>query len=252
VVLPAVTWQGLNRFDPDLDGFADTLDTSRSLPVERPFQGGSLPARFSSEISPLLRFLDREKLPYDLTTDLALARREGPAISNAPGVAFAGTTTWLPRRVRDGLRAEVEKGLRVVSFGGSSLKRTVALVGARLRNPSPSRPDDVFGERTRLFRTDPPAPLGAERDSLRLFRGGDRLFGEFSVFERSERLPETARLLSSAGREEGQAAFVAYRLGKGIVVRPGTPQWARELEERRLGVEVPRVTRRIWALLSRR
>jgi len=251
-VLPAVSWQGLNRFDSDLDGFADTLATARSLPVGRPFQGGALPARFRSEISPLLRFLDRERLAYDLTTDLALARRDGPTIANAPGVAFAGTTTWLPRRVRDQLRDEVEKGLRVVSFGGSSLKRTVALVGERFRDPSPPRPDDLFGERTRLFRADPPAPLSAEQDSLGLFKGGDGLFGEFSVFERSERLPEAARLLSSAGREEGRPAFVAYRLGKGTVIRPGTPQWARELEERRLGVEVPRVTKRIWALLARR
>ena len=252
LVLPAVSWQGLNRFDSDLDGFADTLATARSLPVGRPFQGGALPARFRSEISPLLRFLDRERLAYDLTTDLALARRDGPTIANAPGVAFAGTTTWLPRRVRDQLRDEVEKGLRVVSFGGNSLKRTVALVGERFRDPSPPRPDDLFGERTRLFRADPPAPLSAEQDRLGLFKGGDGLFGEFSVFERSERLPEAARLLSSAGREEGRPALVAYRLGKGTVIRPGTPQWARELEERRLGVEVPRVTKRIWALLARR
>jgi len=252
LVLPAVSWQGLNRFDSDLDGFADTLATARSLPVGRPFQGGALPARFRSEISPLLRFLDRERLAYDLTTDLALARRDGPTIANAPGVAFAGTTTWLPRRVRDQLRDEVEKGLRVVSFGGSSHKRTVALVGERFRDPSPPRPDDLFGERTRLFRADPPAPLSAEQDRLGLFKGGDGLFGEFSVFERSERLPEAARLLSSAGREEGRPALVAYRLGKGTVIRPGTPQWARELEERRLGVEVPRVTKRIWALLARR
>ena len=44
---------------------------------------------------------------------------------------------------------------------------------------------------------------------------------------------------------------VAYALGKGIVLRPGTPEWTRELEERRLGVEVPRVMKRIWALLGR-
>ena len=45
---------------------------------------------------------------------------------------------------------------------------------------------------------------------------------------------------------------MAYRLGKGTVIRLGTPQWARELEERRLSREVPQITERIWAYLSRR
>ena len=252
VVLPAVSWQGLNPYDSDLDGFADTLAGGSRVPLSRPFARGRLPARFRGEISPLLRFLDRARLAYDLTTDLALARRDGPAIGNAPGLVFAGTTVWLPRRVRDRTRSEVEHGLRVASFGSASLRRTVAVVGDHLRDPSPPRPDDLFGERTRRFHTDIPAPLRVEADRLGLFEDVDQLFGEFSRFERSERLPEGARRLSAAGREPDEAAFVAYRLGKGTVVRVGTPQWARELEESRLGREVPRVTRRIWALLSRR
>lgn len=251
VVLPAVTWQGLNRWDSDLDGFPDTLESSRSIPADRPYAGGGPPPRFAAEASPLLRFLDREHLAYDITTDVALARGEGPAIENAPGVAIAGTARWLPRRVRDRLRDEVEaRGLRVASFGVDSLKRTVALVGDRLRDPSPPRRDDLFGERTVTFRTEPPAPLREERDQLNLFRGVDDLFGEFSVFERSVALPEDADLRTAAGREEGKAAFVAYSLGKGIVIRPGTPGWVAELEEGRLSVEVPRITRRIWALIS--
>jgi hypothetical protein len=36
------------------------------------------------------------------------------------------------------------------------------------------------------------------------------------------------------------------------VIRLGTPQWARELEERRLSGEVPRVTERLWGYLTRR
>ena len=252
-MLPAVTWQGENPFDSDLDGFADTLETARSFPADRPFQNRAVPARFNSEISPLLRFLDRERLAYDITTDIALARREGPSLANAPGVAFAGTTKWLPRRVSDGLRDEVEKGLRVVSFGGQSLKRTVALVGGRrLANPSSERPDDVFGERTQTFRADLPAPLRTETDKLGLLKDVDPFFGEFSVFEGSERLPAAGELLTSAGREEGEPAFVAYRLGTGTVIRPGTPQWARELTERRLSVEVPNITERIWRFISRR
>lgn len=253
VVLPSVTWQGVNPYDSDRDGFGDTFVNSRSIQAERPFAGGGLPARFSAEISPLLRFLDRERLAYDLTTDLSLARREGPALGNAPGVAFAGSTTWLPRRVRDQLREEVESnGLGVAAFGSETLKRTVALVDERLRDPSPPRADDLFGERTSLFRAEIPAPLNVQRDGLGFFEGGDELFGEFSIFERSVSLPPEAELETAAGREESEPAFVAYRLGKGVVIRPGTPQWSRELEQRRLGREVPRATSRIWSLLARR
>jgi hypothetical protein len=251
LVLPAITWQGLNRFDSDFDGFADTLQDASSIPVERPFATGRLPRPLAREVAPLLRFFDRARLAYDLTTDLALARGEGPTLGNAPGVAVAGTATWLPRRIRERLRDEVERaGKPVAVFGGASLRRTVALLGDRLRFPSPERPDDLFGERTSSERVDPPAPLAVEQDELGLF-GSDGLFGEFDLVEASTALPETARLLSAAGREPERPAFVAYRLGRGVVIRPGTSQWARQLEESALDVEVPRITTRIWRLLGR-
>ena len=250
VVVPAITWQGVNRLDSDLDGFADTLRDASSVPAERPFAAGRLPARLTREVSPLLRYLDRERIPYDLTTDLSLARGEGPALGNAPGIAIAGGAIWLPRGVRDRLRAEVESGKTVASFGGESLRRTIALSNGVLRFPSPDRPDDLFGERTSSERVDPPAPLAVERDRLSLF-GSDELFGEFTAVEPSSRLPDGARLLSSAGRDVGEPAFVAYRLGKGVVVRPGTPQWAQRLEERALDAEVSSITTRIFGLLAR-
>ncbi|MGI8844879.1 MAG: FlgD immunoglobulin-like domain containing protein [Thermoleophilaceae bacterium] len=252
VVLPVATWQGVNPFDSDLDGFPDTLASARSVPASRPYADGRLPEGLRSETAPLLQFLDRAKLSYDLTTDVALAAGDGPALDNAPGVAIAGTATWVPRQVRDGLRREVEEGgMKVVSFGDRSLRRTVALVKGRLRDPSPARPDDLFGERTRAFRTDAPAPLGSERDGLGLFKGADRLFGSFSRFERSLARDPEARLLSAAGRDPGQPAFVAYRLGKGTVIRPGSPQWTTQLRESSLDIEVPRVTRNIWRLLAK-
>ena len=64
--------------------------------------------------------------------------------------------------------------------------RTVAVVGGRLENPSPPRPDDLFGERTRAQRLDAPAPLNQQQDRLRVFRGTDRLFGDFSRLEVSD------------------------------------------------------------------
>jgi flagellar hook assembly protein FlgD len=252
VVLPTVTWQGRNPFDSDLDGFPDTLDGAAPLPVQRPFEGGRLPPGLTREAAPLLRFLDRERIAYDLTTDVALTRGEGPSIANAPGIAIAGTATWLPREVRDPLLAEVEEsGLPVASFGAQSLRRTVALTEGSLRDPSPDRPDDLFGERTEPFASSAPAPLRVQRDELGLFGGIDEVFGEFSRFERSEALPNGAQLLAGAGREAGEPAFVGYRLGEGTVVRVGTPEWVQGLEEGRLGLEVPRVTRALWRLLGR-
>ena len=204
------------------------------MPVDRPYAGGKVPPGLTAT-RPLLEFLDRARLSYDLTTDVALARRQGPSLSNAPGVAIAGTARWVPRQLRDGLRREVEdEGLGVVFFGDRSLRRTVAVVGGRLANPSPPRPDDLFGERTRAQRLDAPAPLNQQDDRLRVFRGTDRLFGDFSRLEVSTSLPEDAEPLSAAGREqEGRPAFVGYRFGKGTVIRPGTPQWVPQLARAR-------------------
>lgn len=253
VVLPAITWQGANPYDSDRDGFAETLGEAPAIPIRRPFAGGELPPRLRSEVMPLLRFLDRARLPYDLTTDLSLAAGEGPALGNAPGIAVAGSATWLPRGIRDRLVEEVaDAGKAVAVFGARSLRRTVALDGERLRFPSPPRPDEAFGERTELTPVAPPAPLAVGRDRLGLLEPTDGLFGEFGLVERSQSLPDDARLLSAAGREPGQPAFVAYRLGRGVVVRAGTPQWARQLAVRVLDDEVPAVTRRVWRLLARR
>ena len=92
--------------------------------------------------------------------------------------------------------------------------------------------------------------LVAIGDKLGLFEGVSGFVGDFTVFETATRLPESARRLTEAGRDPGQPAFVAYGLGGGIVVRAGTPQWARQLEESALSLELPEVTKRIWELLA--
>jgi hypothetical protein len=249
VVLPAISWQGLNSVDDDLDGFADSLPQGRSVGLNRPFGSGGLPPRFASEVGPLLRYLDRERLAYDLTTDVSLARGEGPSLGNAPGVALAGSALWLPEPLLRRLRDEVEDGLRVASFGADAFRRTVRLEGDRLSNPSGRRRVDAFGEGTGLLRTSN-APLTVFEDGLGLFEDLDEFFGDFTVFEESSGLPTESRRIATAGRDPRRPAFVAFGLGGGIVFRSGTPQWARELEEERLGEEVPLVTNRIWRLLG--
>ena len=58
-------------------------------------------------------------------------------------------------------------------------------------------------------------------------------------------------MLAAAGSASGAPALVAYRLGDGLVVRVGAAPWSSRLRERRLGLEVPQVTRRIFRLLAR-
>jgi hypothetical protein len=217
--------------------------------LDRHFADGGLPPRFDSEVSPLLRWLDREQLPYDLTTDIALARREGPALGNAPGVAFAGSELWVPEQLMDRLRDYVADGGRVAMFGADSFRRTVELSDDSASNASRPRPANAFGEQTELLRTSP-APLTVFEDGLGLFEGMSSFVGEFTVFEASRGLPDSGRRITAAGREANQPAFLALGLGGGIVLRAGTPQWARELEESALSLELPQVTKRIWRMLS--
>jgi hypothetical protein len=249
VVLPAISWQGLNPVDDDLDGFADTLPAGGPAGLDRPFRGGGLPPRLRSETAPLLLYLDREGLAYDLTTDVSLARGEGPALGNAPGVAFAGSALWLTEPLLRRLRTQVDDGLSVASFGADAFRRSVVLSGERLVDPSPRRRADAFGEATAPLSTSA-APLTVFEGGLGLFEGLDAFIGDFTEFEQSRSLPSSARPIATAGRDPREPAFVAYGLGGGLVIRTGTAQWSRELAEAALTEEVPAVTRRIWRLLA--
>jgi hypothetical protein len=243
VVLPTLTWQGLNPIDDDFDGFADTL--------ERPLARGELPRGFGSEVAPLLRFLDRERLAYDLTTDLALIEGEGPTLGNAPGVAIGGSAQWIPAPLAGRLRSYVEDGGKLASFGADSLRRTARVDGGAARRNGGPRAANVLGERIRPLLRTSAAPLAVDVDSLGLFAGGDSFVGEFTLFEPSAALPGDAEPLAAAGRDPEEPDLVAYKLGKGLVIRMGTPQWAAQLSRDRLGLELPRATARLWRLLGR-
>ena len=249
VVLPALTWQGLNPVDDDGDGFADTLLSARAVRLDRYFAGGGFPPRFATEVAPLLRWLDRERLGYNITTDISLARGEPPLLGDAPGTAFAGSELWLPADVLRRLREYVAEGSRIASFGTDSFRRTVALKGELASDPSPRRRIDAFGERTALIETSR-APLSVFEDELGLFEGLSDLVGDFTTFEVSRGLAKQTERLTTAGRDPGEPAFMAFRLGDGWMLRTGTTQWTGQLEEAALSVEVPQVTKRIWRRLS--
>ena len=248
VVLPAISWQGLNRVDDDADGFPDTLDDARSVPLSRPLAGGATPVGFRSEVAPLLSFLAANGLPYDLTTDIALANGRGPGFGGHHGVVFAGSERWFTEALDGRLRAYVERGGRVASFGTDALRRTVGITPSALVDPSPPQETNVLGEQTGLAAS-AAAPLVVNPgDTLGLFSGTDGFIGLFTRFEQSRRRVGGAQIEASAGREPVHPAFIAYKLGNGLVVRTGTPQWSRMLAT---DSEVANVTRSLWSLLSR-
>ena len=168
-------------------------------------------------------------------------------------MAFAGSALWLPPALEQRLRRYVDGGGRVASFGADAFRRGVRL-GRDVARARPRRRAraNAFGERTALLRTGA-APLGVFEDELGLFDELSGLIGEFTLFERSASLPPGARVLVVGGP-------------RGRSARPSWPTaWARvwccaagrrsgraSSTEARLSVEVPRVTRRIWALLSGR
>jgi hypothetical protein len=248
VIVPAITWQGRNPVDDDLDGFPDTLDVSRSVPLTRPLSRGRLPAGFDREIEPLLEFLQRRKLRYDIDTDVGLARAGGaPDVDARSGVLLAGDERWLPPLVARELRAYVERGGTLVSLGTDSLRRQAQLGRRSLSSPTQPAQTTLFGEDTRPLES-LLAPLVATRDELGLFAGTDKVVGLFTRFEQAERPAQGARLVVNAGRDPAKPAFAGYRFGKGLFIRVGTPQWSRALRSR---PEVAGVMRRIWAQLER-
>ncbi|MFL5884070.1 MAG: N,N-dimethylformamidase beta subunit family domain-containing protein [Thermoleophilaceae bacterium] len=246
VVLPAITWQGQNQVDENGNGFPDTLDGGEPVTVTRPFAFGRTPPGFA-QTAALVRFLDSHGYRYDLTTDVALARGHGPVVAGHTGVLFPGSERWLTPTADAIVRAFVQGGGRVASFGTDAFRREVRLTGAKLAGPTPPRPINALGEGTGALRI-PPAPLVVSTDRLGLFGGTDGFVGLFTDFEQETSLPRGARLLAGAGRDPKKPAFVAYSLGRGTVIRVGTPAWTSSIDS---DAQVARVTQRIWALLSR-
>ena len=254
VVLPAITWQGRNPVDDDGDGMPNTLDNLVPSRIARPFAGDGLPEGFADGVAPLLVHLDRTHHRYDITTDLALLRGHGPKLEGHKGILLAGDERWLPAGLQSRLRRFVEQGGRVASLGIDSLRRGVGISpsGQRLYRPTAPAIRDIFSSRLRpvvrkrvdLLALNPPP------DKLGLFATTDGSFPGFDAYEETADLGATSPgvLQSAAGPAQGRPVIVAYRLGKGLVIRFGLPQWAQ-----RLGSDpnVSEVMQRTWTLISR-
>jgi hypothetical protein len=247
LVLPLITWQGLNPVDDDGDGLPNTLDRGGPVRLARPFAGRGEPPGFGRRESPLLRLLDRPRIRYDLTTDYALALAGQGALSRYPGIVLAGDTRWLDPSLGARLRRYVERGGRVFSLGTDSLRREVRVRGGRLERPTGQSAFDVFGARLDPIERKP-IDLLAGDDGIGLFRGGDGAFSGFRAYERTRDPGKGARIVSAAQDPEGRRVIVAIRLGKGLVIRTGLP----EFEQRMVDANVAALTRRAWEILGAR
>jgi hypothetical protein len=250
VVLPAILWQGLNPVDDDGDGAPNTLTRGVGVARSRVLAGG-LPEDLVRRVAPLLIFLDRSRLHYDLTTDLALAAGVGPPIEGHRGVVLAGDERWVPRTVQRGLLEYVRGGGRVASFGTDSLRRGVRLTPRRLVDPTTAAPDDALGFTVRpLVRKR--TTLTVADDKIDLFRGdvfgGTGVFSGLGAYE-PVAPPPGARVLAQATAPDGRAAILAARVGRGLAVRIGLPELPARLSHP--GNETALV-KRVWQLLRAR
>jgi hypothetical protein len=273
VVVPAITWLGTDPVDdpPVLDGIPDTLDRAGGDRVRWPrvfAAEDGLPAGLKHDVTPLLRFLDRQSIRYDLTSDLDLSLSQSPRASDRKGVLLAGPERWVTRPLARRLRRYVDDGGRVATFGVETLRRGVTLrangpgtAGELLRPTQPS-PQDPFGATLGSVRTTK-APVAISQlagdPAYGLFTGTDGTLSGFSALEESP--PPTgagSKLLAALGEPpkepaaasdqptpEERYALTATQLDKGTIIRVGLPEWPQRLGE----APIEQVTRNIVDIL---
>jgi hypothetical protein len=248
VVLPAITWQGLNALDDDGDGVPDTLDRTGRARENRAFAGEGLPPGFRRNELPLLTFLDRMGVSYDLTTDLALVHGNGPPLLGRPGVMLAGPAVWLTPTLESSLRGYVQRGGVVASLGTGALRRNVADRRGVLVDPSPASVDDAFGSRLAPIQQQPKLRLLAfPDDPIGLWKGSDGLVQGFTRYELTRGVSSGSKLVAGGGVREDRPVIVGLRVGRGIVIRTGLPDWSVALGD---NTSAAQLQRRIWRIVA--
>jgi flagellar hook assembly protein FlgD len=240
VVVPAITWEGSAAVDDGTDGQPDTLASGGPVPWPRVLP--ELPADFRTQVAPLLIFLDRSHVRYDLTSDLALALGTGPRATDRPAVLLAGSETWIPAAYGRRLRRYVLEGGRLATIGTDSLRRGVTLLSraggtsGQLARPTAEVDSDPFG--ARLSRDELSAgttlePIAGDAQAPLLSFWDGTLTG-FGAAEVSDPPASTEPATVKAGigvaptaSEQPRPAITQDTLGKGTVIRIGLPGWAR-------------------------
>jgi flagellar hook assembly protein FlgD len=221
VVLPALTWQGLNPVDDDGDGTPNLLSGGGTIQIERPLTGG-LPAGFGAEAG-LIHYLHASGLQFTLTTDLSLISGGASLLSHYSGVVFAGSERWLPATTGSVLSTWVEQGGHVLSFGIGALQRTVTVSGGQASDPSGPHSLDFLLARPGGIQATGGSLLLVQRNGQGLFPGGVQELTGFRRFQTFGPVQAPARLLTSVGVSAQSPAVIGYRLGSGAVVDIGLP-----------------------------
>ena len=177
VVVPAMTWLGTDKVDDrPFDGIPNTLADGGDGALAARVRGHRRAARrVRDEVAPLLVFLDRQRIRYDLTSDLDLDLTRNPRASR-PRRACCSPARCAGSRGRwpSACASYVTDGGRVAMFGGDTMLRGVRLrvadaddAGTLSRATQPTS-TDPFGARIGKQRTLPaPATLVAVRGRRR-------------------------------------------------------------------------------------
>jgi hypothetical protein len=246
VVVPALTWQGQNPVDDaPRDGIPNTLDNGGPIQLGRPLVNG-LPAGVTDEAA-LLTYLDRQRLSYDLTTDLGLLNNVGPKLGGHALVVLNGSIRWVPPALGALLRSYVENGGHVVSIGTDALRRGVLVTGSVASHPTPPRATDIFGATAGPVVTSNGQLITTIRDGLRLFTGTSQAFPGFGSFQPIRSVAPPSRILSAAGTTTSTPAIVGYRYGRGVVVDVGLVGFGSALRD---NVDAQAFVNQVWKVLG--
>jgi len=146
----------------------------------------------------------------------------------------------------------VRGGGRLLSVGTQSLRRTVKLT-PRGRAIEPTQPTarDLFGARTRpIERVPAPVSIVNVVDDIQLFAGTEGQFTGITAFEETIDVRGGSRAIAAAAATQDgrRQVIVASRLGKGLVIRPGIPDFSASLKT---NAELAGFLERVWTLLAR-
>jgi flagellar hook assembly protein FlgD len=246
VVLPALTWQGLNPVDDNDDGLPNTLSAGDPIRLARPFAHG-LPSGFA-DVAGLLSYLGRAGLSYSLTTDLSLVSEGQALLHPYSGVVFAGSERWLPSATGSAISTYVERGGHVLSLGIGAFQRDVTVSGDQATDPGSPHTVDDLQARPGAVESAHGSLVLVDENRQNLFSSTAQAISGFKRFQVFGPVQPPARLLTSAGIAPSAPAVIGYSLGRGAVVDVGLVGFGSKLAH---NVNAKELVGRVWSLLGR-